>query len=104
MVAGASCAVLCGPCRIASLTDATVSCLLTLQNRLDHIDPALRRPGRFDREFLFQLPSLVRTYPGYPQVPTGRNRQNARRDILGIHTAAWKPPLRPDFLLMLAER
>lgn len=25
-------------------------------NRLDSIDPALRRPGRFDREFLFGLP------------------------------------------------
>lgn len=25
-------------------------------NRLDTIDPALRRPGRFDREFLFGLP------------------------------------------------
>ena len=25
-------------------------------NRLDSIDPALRRPGRFDREFLFNLP------------------------------------------------
>ncbi|KAH0617456.1 hypothetical protein JD844_015707 [Phrynosoma platyrhinos] len=25
-------------------------------NRLDSIDPALRRPGRFDREFLFTLP------------------------------------------------
>lgn len=27
-------------------------------NRLDSIDPALRRPGRFDREFLFPLPSV----------------------------------------------
>lgn len=27
-------------------------------NRIDSIDPALRRPGRFDREFLFHLPSL----------------------------------------------
>ena len=26
-------------------------------NRLDAIDPALRRPGRFDREFHFPLPS-----------------------------------------------
>lgn len=26
-------------------------------NRIDSIDPALRRPGRFDREFLFTLPS-----------------------------------------------
>lgn len=31
-------------------------------NRLDAIDPALRRPGRFDRELLFSLPDKeVRT-------------------------------------------
>ncbi len=28
-------------------------------NRIDAIDPALRRPGRFDREFPFKLPSKV---------------------------------------------
>ncbi len=28
-------------------------------NRIDHIDPALRRPGRFDREFLFQPPDQL---------------------------------------------
>lgn len=34
-------------------------------NRLDSIDPALRRPGRFDREFLFGLPDReVRLIPG----------------------------------------
>ena len=27
-------------------------------NRIDSIDPALRRPGRFDREFLFNLPPV----------------------------------------------
>jgi len=26
-------------------------------NRIDAIDPALRRPGRFDREFVFPLPT-----------------------------------------------
>ena len=31
-------------------------------NRIDSIDPALRRPGRFDREFLFPLPSLQVCY------------------------------------------
>lgn len=53
------------------LTSSIVSTLLALMdgldsrgeivvigatNRLDSIDPALRRPGRFDREFLFCLP------------------------------------------------
>lgn len=56
-------------------------------NRPDNIDPALRRPGRFDREFVFPLPS-----------------QEARRRILGIHTREWKPVLNPGFIDELAER
>ncbi|KAM3180240.1 hypothetical protein ACTXT7_016676 [Hymenolepis weldensis] len=46
-------------------------------NRPDAIDPALRRPGRFDREFLFRLPNL-----------------DTRRKILQINTAKWDP--KPD--------
>jgi len=42
-------------------------------NRPDAIDPALRRPGRFDREFYFPLPSL-----------------EAREKILGIMTRNWE--------------
>jgi len=49
-------------------------------NRPDSIDPALRRPGRFDREFYFPLPNT-----------------DARRKILDIHTKGWEPPL-PDSL------
>ncbi len=41
-------------------------------NRPDNIDPALRRPGRFDREFYFPLPDL-----------------EGRRSILDIHTKEW---------------
>ena len=41
-------------------------------NRPDAIDPALRRPGRFDRELCFNLPS-----------------RKARKDILKIHTKSW---------------
>lgn len=41
-------------------------------NRVDSLDSALRRPGRFDREFYFGLPS-----------------EAARRQILGIHTRSW---------------
>ena len=49
-------------------------------NRPDSIDPALRRPGRFDREFYFPLPNL-----------------EARRAILDIHTKGWDPPLESNF-------
>lgn len=42
-------------------------------NRPDAIDPALRRPGRFDREFYFSLPSL-----------------EARERILTIMTKDWE--------------
>ncbi|KAL2824521.1 hypothetical protein BDW59DRAFT_147457 [Aspergillus cavernicola] len=45
-------------------------------NRPDSIDPALRRPGRFDREFYFPLPN-----------------NDGRRAILDIHTKGWDPPL-----------
>ena len=41
-------------------------------NRPDAVDPALRRPGRFDREFYFGLPSL-----------------EAREKILEIMTKGW---------------
>lgn len=56
-------------------------------NRIDAIDPALRRPGRFDKEFLFTLPSL-----------------DDRKKILEIHTKSWSPLLRDDFLFELAEK
>lgn len=55
-------------------------------NRPDSIDPALRRPGRFDREFYFPLPSKA-----------------ARHSILAIHTRKWNPPLDPQLQEMLAE-
>ncbi|KAK3753237.1 hypothetical protein RRG08_024509 [Elysia crispata] len=56
-------------------------------NRIDSLDPALRRPGRFDREFLFPLPSL-----------------EARKQILKIHTNSWNPRLNDQFLTELAEK
>ncbi|XP_024256057.1 ATPase family AAA domain-containing protein 2B-like isoform X4 [Oncorhynchus tshawytscha] len=56
-------------------------------NRLDSIDPALRRPGRFDREFLFNLPD-----------------RTARRQILEIHTRDWNPRLAEQFVNELAEK
>eukprot|EP00002_Diphylleia_rotans_P034533 TRINITY_DN7428_c0_g1_i2.p1 TRINITY_DN7428_c0_g1~~TRINITY_DN7428_c0_g1_i2.p1 ORF type:complete len:1285 (-),score=279.30 TRINITY_DN7428_c0_g1_i2:19-3414(-) len=49
--------------------------LIGATNRVDAIDPALRRPGRFDREFFFPPPSPA-----------------ARRNIVKIHTRKWTPP------------
>ncbi|THD18581.1 ATPase family AAA domain-containing protein 2 [Fasciola hepatica] len=43
-------------------------------NRPDSIDPALRRPGRFDREFTFGLPCEL-----------------VRQRILEVHTTKWDP-------------
>ncbi|NXN29596.1 ATAD2 protein, partial [Nycticryphes semicollaris] len=56
-------------------------------NRLDSIDPALRRPGRFDREFLFSLPN-----------------KEARKEIFTIHTRDWTPKPLDSFLEELAEK
>ncbi|GJQ79242.1 hypothetical protein Trydic_g5486 [Trypoxylus dichotomus] len=55
-------------------------------NRIDAIDPALRRPGRFDRELFFPLPSV-----------------NARREILQVHTASWKNKPSFNFLTQMSE-
>lgn len=55
-------------------------------NRPDSVDPALRRPGRFDREFYFPLPNV-----------------EARRAILEIHTRDWDPPLALDIKDELAK-
>ncbi|CAN0923016.1 ATPase family AAA domain-containing protein At1g05910 [Linum grandiflorum] len=49
--------------------------LIGATNRVDAIDGALRRPGRFDREFNFPLPGC-----------------EARAEILNIHTRKWKKP------------
>ncbi|KAM6228040.1 ATPase family AAA domain-containing protein 2-like [Porphyrio hochstetteri] len=56
-------------------------------NRLDSIDPALRRPGRFDREFLFSLPDT-----------------KARKEILEIHTQHWSPKPPGMLLEELADK
>jgi len=47
--------------------------VLGATNRVDSIDGALRRPGRFDRELAFPLPGV-----------------RARGEILRIHTKAWE--------------
>jgi len=56
-------------------------------NRLESIDPALRRPGRFDKHLEFLPPT-----------------EKGRFDILQIHTRQWKVHPSTDFLRTLAER
>ncbi|CAF2807271.1 unnamed protein product [Rotaria sp. Silwood2] len=56
-------------------------------NRLDAIDPALRRPGRFDREFRFSLPTL-----------------EARKQILRIHMKEWESKPHAGFIDEMAIR
>ncbi|WWC57746.1 uncharacterized protein I303_100280 [Kwoniella dejecticola CBS 10117] len=55
-------------------------------NRPDAVDPALRRPGRFDREFYFPLPNRA-----------------ARKKIIQINTKKWDPQLSDEFLDKLAQ-
>ncbi|KAK9159510.1 hypothetical protein Syun_005851 [Stephania yunnanensis] len=59
--------------------------LIGATNRIDAIDGALRRPGRFDREFNFPLPGL-----------------EARTEILDIHTRKWKRPPSKELKMELA--
>jgi len=56
-------------------------------NRIENIDPALRRPGRFDRELRFALPT-----------------QAARKDILTLHTKKWEPAVNADMLETLSQK
>ncbi|KAF6144858.1 hypothetical protein GIB67_001869 [Kingdonia uniflora] len=56
-------------------------------NRIDAIDGALRRPGRFDREFNFHLPSL-----------------EARAEIINIHTRKWKQSPSKELVMEIAGK
>ncbi|XP_038222643.1 ATPase family AAA domain-containing protein 2-like [Zerene cesonia] len=55
-------------------------------NRLDAVDPALRRAGRFDRELHFPPPNA-----------------GGRRDILDIYTKDWTPRPSEDTLNYIAD-
>ncbi len=56
-------------------------------NRIENIDPALRRPGRFDRELRFDLPT-----------------REARKEILQLHTKTWVPALSSELVEKLADK
>ncbi|KAJ3100961.1 ATPase AAA domain-containing protein 2 [Phlyctochytrium bullatum] len=55
-------------------------------NRIDAIDPALRRPGRFDRELFFPLPA-----------------EDARLKILRTATSKWNPQVDESLLVELSK-
>ncbi|XP_018330905.1 ATPase family AAA domain-containing protein 2 [Agrilus planipennis] len=55
-------------------------------NRIDAVDPALRRPGRFDRELFFPLPS-----------------KKERVEILRVHVSQWTRPPSDELIDYLAE-
>lgn len=55
-------------------------------NRPDSVDSALRRPGRFDREFYFPLPDFA-----------------ARKEIISIHTRKWERALEDSFIDHIAR-
>ncbi|KAH6775606.1 hypothetical protein C2S52_013167 [Perilla frutescens var. hirtella] len=56
-------------------------------NRPDAVDPALRRPGRFDREIYFPLPSF-----------------KDRESILSLHTQKWPKPIVGSVLKRVAKQ
>ncbi|CAA2977654.1 atpase family aaa domain-containing [Olea europaea subsp. europaea] len=56
-------------------------------NRPDAVDPALRRPGRFDREIYFPLPSV-----------------KDREAILSLHTQKWPKPITGPLLKWLTRQ
>ncbi|XP_054815169.1 uncharacterized protein LOC129315481 [Prosopis cineraria] len=56
-------------------------------NRPDAVDPALRRPGRFDREIYFPLPSI-----------------EDRASILSLHTHRWPKPITGSLLDWIARK
>ncbi|EPS71299.1 hypothetical protein M569_03458, partial [Genlisea aurea] len=56
-------------------------------NRPDSVDPALRRPGRFDREIYFPLPSV-----------------KDRETILSLHTHKWPKPITGSLLKWVAKQ
>ncbi|XP_009591845.1 uncharacterized protein [Nicotiana tomentosiformis] len=56
-------------------------------NRPDSVDPALRRPGRFDREIYFPLPSV-----------------KDREAILSLHTKKWPKPVSGPVLKWIASK
>lgn len=68
------------------LTPAGQVIVIGATNRPDAVDPALRRPGRFDREFYFPLPNL-----------------DARKRIIEINTRAWEPKLEPQVVDQLGR-
>ncbi|XP_044006263.1 ATPase family AAA domain-containing protein 2-like isoform X2 [Aphidius gifuensis] len=69
------------------LSDRGEVIVIGATNRIDAIDPALRRPGRFDRELFFPLPAM-----------------KERLEILKIHVNKWITAPSDELLETLAEK
>lgn len=77
-------------------------------NRIDAIDPALRRPGRFDRELKFRYIltrwfSLINRFITVQFSLSSLPDRNARYAILKIHTASWKSNILDENLKWIAD-
>ncbi|XP_011505314.1 PREDICTED: ATPase family AAA domain-containing protein 2-like isoform X2 [Ceratosolen solmsi marchali] len=69
------------------LSDRGEVIIIGATNRIDAIDPALRRPGRFDRELFFPLPA-----------------KKERLEIFKIHVKKWSNPPDDHLLQLLADK
>jgi len=72
-------------CLMDGVADRGQVIVVGATNRPDAIDPALRRPGRFDREVHFPLPEMA-----------------ARKAIFAVHTQHWEHPPDESTLAFLA--
>ena len=72
-------------CLMDGVADRGQVIVVGATNRPDAIDPALRRPGRFDREVHFPLPEMA-----------------ARKAIFAVHTKHWEHPPDESTLAFLA--
>lgn len=75
-------------------------------NRIDALDPALRRPGRFDLELQFSLPSFQvsskRVFKFPRTLPKHTSFLQERREIFTISLSNWNPTISQSMIAELA--
>ncbi|KAM7502956.1 hypothetical protein LguiB_001860 [Lonicera macranthoides] len=84
--------------------------LIGATNRVDSIDGAFWRPGKFDREFNFSLPSLKacakilgihtrrKSFPNFPVAKNGAREKNIIKRVV-VKSSNVFPSLPPDIWL-----